>query len=109
MERKMKKSDLKIVEKFKDLVSQKVKVHELRVFGSRARGDAVAESDLDVLIVVNHLDHSIERYISDCAWESGFPDDIVVMPVAISIDAIKNRPIRESVFIRKIYHEGIAV
>ncbi len=105
----MKKSDLKIVEKFKDLVSQKVKVHELRVFGSRARGDAVAESDLDVLIVVNHLDHSIERYISDCAWESGFPDDIVVMPVAISIDAIKNRPIRESVFIRKIYHEGIAV
>ncbi len=105
----MKKRDLKIVEKFRDLVSQKVKVHELRIFGSRARGDAVAESDLDVLIVVNHLDHSIERYISDCAWEAGFPEDIVVMPVAISIDAIKNSPIRESVFIRKIYHEGIAV
>ena len=109
MERKMKKRDLEIVEKFRDLVSQKVKVHELRVFGSRARGDAVAESDLDVLIVVNHLDHSIERYISDCAWEAGFPEDIVVMPVAISINAIKNSPIRKSVFIRKIYHEGIAV
>ncbi|KHE93440.1 MAG: nucleotidyltransferase domain-containing protein [Candidatus Scalindua rubra] len=105
----MMKRDLEIVEKFRDLVSQKVKVHELRVFGSRARGDAVAESDLDVLIVVNHLDHSIERYISDCAWEAGFPEDIVVMPVAISIDAIKNSPIRKSVFIRKIYHEGIAV
>lgn len=105
----MKKRDLEIVEKFRDLVSQKVKVHELRVFGSRARGDAVAESDLDVLIVVNHLDHSIERYISDCAWEAGFPEDIVVMPVAISINAIKNSPIRKSVFIRKIYHEGIAV
>lgn len=109
MERTMMKRDLEIVEKFRDLVSQKVKVHELRVFGSRARGDAVAESDLDVLIVVNHLDHSIERYISDCAWEAGFPEDIVVMPVAISIDAIKNSPIRKSVFIRKIYHEGIAV
>lgn len=82
----MKKRDLKIVEKFRALVSQKVKVHELRIFGSRARGDAVAESDLDVLIVVNHLDHSIERYISNCAWEAGFPEDIVVMPVAISID-----------------------
>ncbi len=105
----MKKKDLEIVEKFRDLVSQKVKVHELRVFGSRARGDAVAESDLDVLIVVNHLDHSIERYISDCAWEAGFPEDIVVMPVAISINAIKNSPIRESVFIKKIYHEGVAV
>ncbi len=105
----MKKKDLEIVEYFRDLVSQKVKVHELLVFGSRARGDAVAESDLDVLIVVNHLDLSIERYISDCAWEAGFPEDIVVMPVAISINAIKNSPIRKSVFIRKIYHEGIAV
>ncbi len=105
----MNKRDLEIVEKFRDLVSQKVKVHELRIFGSRARGDAVAESDLDVLIVVNHLDHSIEKYISNCAWEAGFPEDIVVMPVAISIDAIKNSPIRKSVFIRKIYHEGIAV
>lgn len=105
----MNKRDLEIVEKFRDLVSQKVKVHELRIFGSRARGDAVAESDLDVLIVVNHLDHSIEKYISNCAWEAGFPEDIVVMPVAISINAIKNSPIRKSVFIRKIYHEGIAV
>lgn len=105
----MKKRDLEIVEKFRDLVSQKVKVHEFRVFGSRSRGDAVAESDLDVLIAVNHLDHSKERYISDCAWEAGFPEDIVVMPVAISIDAIKNSPIRKSVFIRKIYREGIAV
>ncbi len=105
----MNKRDLEIAEKFRDLVSEKVKVHELRIFGSRARGDAVAESDLDVLIVVNHLDHSIERYISDCAWEADFPEDIVVMPVAISIDAIKNSPIRKSVFIRKIYHEGIAL
>ena len=105
----MKKKDLEIVENFRDLVSQKVKVHELRVFGSRARGDAVAESDLDVLVIVNHLDHSIERYISDCAWEAGFPEDIVIMPVAISKNAIKNSPIRKSVFIRKIYHEGVVV
>lgn len=105
----MKKKDLEIVENFRDLVSQKVKIHELRVFGSRARGDAVAESDLDVLVIVNHLDHSIERYISDCAWEAGFPEDILIMPVAISVNAIKNSPIRKSVFIRKIFNEGVAV
>ncbi len=33
----MHKKDLKIIERFKELVSKKVKVHELRVFGSRAR------------------------------------------------------------------------
>ncbi|MEE9164976.1 MAG: nucleotidyltransferase domain-containing protein [Nitrospinota bacterium] len=105
----MEKRDLKIVEKFKKLVAKKIKVHELKVFGSRARGDAVTESDLDLLIVVDHLDHSIEKYISDCAWEAGFPEDVVVMPVAISIDALKNGPISESFFIKSIYREGIAV
>ena len=57
--------EIKTVEKFKALVSMRVKVHEVRVFGSRARGDATEESDLDVLVVVDYLDHSIEKYISE--------------------------------------------
>jgi predicted nucleotidyltransferase len=105
----MRESDLKIVEKFKSLVSQRVKVHEVRVFGSRARGDATEESDLDVLVVADYLDHSIERYISDCAWEAGFPEDVIIIPIAISLDTLKNSPIRESVFIKNVYQEGVNV
>ena len=51
--------EIKIIEKFKALVSMRAKVHEVRVFGSRERGDAAEESDLDVLVVVDYLDHSI--------------------------------------------------
>jgi len=105
----MQEKERKIVEKFKQLVSQRVKVHEVRVFGSRARGDATEESDLDALVVVDYLDHAIEKYISDCAWEAGFPDDIVIMPVAISLDTLRNTPIRESVFIKNVYREGVSL
>ncbi len=101
--------DLKVVKRFKELVMQRVRIHELRVFGSRARGDASADSDLDILVVVDQLDRTMERYISDCAWEAGFPEDIVVVPIPISLDALKNRPLRSSVFIKNVYHEGIAV
>ena len=70
----MQEKDFKAIEKLKHLVAQKVTVHEIKVFGSRARGDATQESDLDVLIVVDYLDHAwVEKYISDCAWEVGFP------------------------------------
>lgn len=105
----MLEKELKIVEKFKQLVSQRVKVHEVRVFGSRARGDATEDSDLDVLVVVDQLDHATEKHISDCAWEAGFPADIVIMPVAITLDTLKNSPLRESVFIRSVYREGVFV
>ncbi len=101
--------DLKLIEKFKSLVSQRAKVYEIRAFGSRARGDATEYSDLDVLVVVEHLDHSLEKYISECAWEAGFPEDLIVMPIAISIDTLKNSPMRESIFIKTVYREGVAV
>src|SRR3990172_9073686 len=103
----MHENEVKIVEKFKQLVSQRVKLLEVRVFGSRARGDASEESDLDLLVVVDKLDHSIDKYVSECAWEAGFPDDIVVMPIVITLEALKNSPLSESVFIRTVYQEGV--
>ncbi len=103
------KKEHEIVERFKQLVSQRVKVHEVRVFGSRARGDASEDSDLDVLVVVEQLDHAVEKFISDCAWEAGFPEDIILVPVAITLDAIKNSPLRESAFIHNVYREGVCV
>jgi predicted nucleotidyltransferase len=101
--------DFRAIENFKQLVSKKVKVLELRAFGSRARGDATEESDLDVLVVVDRLDHSIEKHISECAWEAGFREDVLIMPVTVSMDAVKNSPLRESVFIKNVYREGVAV
>lgn len=98
-----------IVERFKQLVSQRVRIHEVRVFGSRARGTARPESDLDVLVVVDSANHEIDRYISDCAWEAGFAEDIVVVPIVLSLDAVQNGPLRESVFIKTVYREGVLV
>ena len=105
----MREKDLRVIEKFKQLVSRKVTVFELRVFGSRARGNATEESDLDVLVVVDRLDHSTEKYISECAWEAGFHADVLIMPVAVSIGTVKNGPLRESVFIKNVYREGVSV
>jgi len=105
----MQEKDLRAIEKFKSLVSQRVKIIDLRVFGSRARGDASEYSDLDVLVVVDRLDHPIEKFISDCAWEAGFHEDILIMPVAVSMDAVKSSPLKESVFIKNVYREGVAV
>lgn len=100
---------MKIATHFKTLVSERVKVHEMRVFGLRARGNAYEFSDLDILIVVDFLDHSTETFISDCAWEAGFPDDIIVVPVVVTLNTLKNTPIRESSFIKNVYIDSIAI
>lgn len=104
----MRERDLNIVKKFKELVSKKVKILDIRVFGSRAREDFTEESDLDVFVIVEHIDRETEKYISDCAWEVGFSEDVVIVPVVVSKEIMEHGNIKESAFIKNIYKEGIA-
>jgi len=81
---------------------------DVRVFGSRARGDASVDSDLDVFVVVEDATRDIEKYVSDCAWEAGFEQDVVIVPVVVSQDKIKGT-LKESVFILNVFREGVTI
>lgn len=104
----MDRKDLVTARSFKHLVQKRFNPLDIRVFGSRARGDATPDSDLDVFVVVEHSTAEIERYISDCAWETGFARDVVIVPVVVGKDRIDG-PLKESVFILNVYREGIEI
>ena len=71
-----------ILEQFKTRLRERLQVYKIILFGSRARGDADPQSDLDVVVVLDDgIDASAREYVSDCAWEAGFRHGIVVVPV----------------------------
>ena len=96
-----------VLENFMTLMREKIIVHRVVLFGSRARGDADADSDMDVLVIVDDLTDLIEDFVSQCAWEAGFENDIVLVPVVFSRNDWENGPERYSLLAEAIKSEGV--
>ena len=77
------------------------------VFGSRARGDATAGSDLDIFLVVDHIDANLREQISEVAWEVGFENDVVLSTFVVTLEQLEHGPVGVSPIIRQIEKEGV--
>jgi predicted nucleotidyltransferase len=102
--------DRLVVERFKKLMlARGIPLHSITLFGSRARGDHDPDSDYDVLVVVDQLDHAVRKTISHCAWEAGFDDCLLVVPVVVTKYEIENSPFRSSLLMQAVREEGITL
>jgi predicted nucleotidyltransferase len=100
--------DKKVVSKFASAVRRKYPTAQVWAFGSRARGNAISESDLDVCVVVEKLDDEIDTTIMEMAWQTGFENDIVISTVTYSRQEFEDGPCSESGLVRNILDFGIA-
>lgn len=99
-----------IAQEFKEkLLAEKVPLEEIRIFGSRARGDFSSESDLDVCLILRETSLEIEAQISRLAWEVGFEHQIIITTVEYTPEDWYNSPLKESPFIKAIDQEGITL
>ena len=106
----MNSSDEKLLASFKRRLERaRVPVVKVFAFGSRARGDARSDSDVDVLVVIEHRDPALRRTISDAAWEEGYELGLVLAPVVLTQEEFEHSPYSESMFLRNVLKEGIAI
>lgn len=82
---------------------------DLRVFGSRARGEGREDSDLDVFIKVAVLDRALRDRIHDLAWEVGFEYDRIISTFVVTEAQIQEGAVGASPILAKVLEEGIAV
>ena len=101
--------DRVIAIELKNRLAGLVKLVDFSVFGSRARGDAGEDSDMDVFIEVENLDKDIKRRVQDVAWEVGFENFMVISPLIFTRDELENSPLRSSPIVRVIKEEGAQI
>ena len=94
---------------FKNAVAGALGSHlrEVLLFGSRARGDATAESDYDLLVVVDHVDRDVTRGIDEIAGRALLDHGAVISAFPIAEEDRARR--RYSPLLINVAREGVAV
>jgi len=83
------------------------RVKEIRLFGSRARGDAQEHSDYDVLIVLDQRNPELRAEILDIAAHIMDQYDVLIATVLRSVD--EWRKAQGYPFARNIARESVAL
>lgn len=102
----MKDKDRGVALELKNRLAGFVQLVDFCVFGSRARGDAMEDSDMDVFIEVENLDKDLKERVQDAVWEVGFENFMVISPLIFTREELENSPLRSSPIVRVIKEEG---
>jgi uncharacterized protein len=100
-------ADRRIAREFRRRLSGIAPIVDLRVFGSRARGDAAPDSDLDLFIELEHANPEMRQRISEIAWEVGFEMDRVISTVVTTRDDLEHGAMGANPLVLDVEREGV--
>ncbi|MCX6841335.1 MAG: nucleotidyltransferase domain-containing protein [candidate division WOR-3 bacterium] len=99
-----------IIDQLRAKLQARLHLSRLVLFGSRARGDAAPDSDLDILVILNAVvDREAEDYVNDSAWEVGLAHGVVIVPVTVSRYDWEEGLLSSSLLAIAVKQEGITV
>jgi predicted nucleotidyltransferase len=104
----MKNSDEQVLHDFADHIRQQYPTAGIWAFGSRTRGSAEADSDLDVCVVIDNLTEADDKAIMTIAWEIGFENDVIISTITFSREEFTAGPLSQSPIVLEIRRNGVA-
>ncbi|MCA9969091.1 MAG: nucleotidyltransferase domain-containing protein [Anaerolineales bacterium] len=81
-------------------------LHGIVLYGSKARGDATAESDIDVLVILSDANWQQGHDVSDIATTLSLDHDVLLMPHVVSLAQWQAMAAAPFSFFREVFRDG---
>ena len=82
---------------------------DLRLFGSKTRGESDFESDVDVMIEIADSNPEIEAQINDIIFGINLQNDSFISVIIFSRKELEEGPLAESPIYKMIQREGLPI
>lgn len=109
----MDRRDRALIEELKNMLPSDVMGHlrKIIIFGSRVRGEATEDSDLDVVVLVDEKTPEIEKSLEDVAYQVMWDHDFrpIISLKVIAESEYSSALVKGFSFYRYVEKEGVAV
>jgi len=102
-------NEKKAVQSLKSKLMERFEVRDIRLFGSKVKGQAGPDSDLDVMIELAERTPEIESEIDDIKFEVNLKNDSFITIIVFGQNELQQGPMKESPVYKIIRKEGIPV
>lgn len=102
-------NEIEALSAFKRAVGGHYRLIDFRVFGSKVRGEASPDSDIDVMIELEDYTPEIESTVDDIVYEINLAYDCFISTVIFSRKELEEGPMTESPLYKAIEREGLRV
>ena len=99
----------KALKELKTALAENHQLLDFRVFGSKAVGTDVQDSDLDVMIVLEDHSPKIESRIDDLIFDINLKYDCFITAIFFTRKELEVGPMSQSPIYKKIMTEGISL
>ena len=103
----LKENEKKAILSLKKALMEKFKILDFCIFGSKAKGKASPDSDIDVMIKVEDYTPEIESAIDNLVFEINLAYDCFISMVIFNKKELEEGPLGESPLYKVIEKEGI--
>jgi uncharacterized protein len=80
---------------------------DIRLYGSKARGEGRQDSDLDVMVELPDYDRAIVEEIDDIIYQINLEYDVFISALVFGKDELEEGPMSESPIYKVIQMEGV--
>lgn len=105
----LKENEEKAVLSLKKVLEERFHILDFRIFGSKVRGNALPDSDIDIMIEVEEYTSEVESSIDDLVYEANLAHDCFISTVIFSKRELEEGPLGESPLYKVIEKEGVRV
>ena len=99
----------KALRALKNILLEKYSILDFRIYGSKAKGTDVQDSDIDIMIVLEDDSPAIESEIDDLIFDINLKYDCFISALYFGRNELEFGPLAESPIHKKIMQEGVSL